>query len=267
MKRYSLILTTAAVILGMLSCNKVEEPYLKDITVDGARVVLLEDYTGIRCTNCPAAAETAHELLERYPNNLVVLSVHAGAQSQPMPGMPDFTTEAGTTWYNTFDFSANPIGTVNRFRKSSGYGYNDGEWGTKIQEEINEGQSADITINPAYNESTRKLDICINSLFTKEIEGDFYLFACIMEDSIQGYQSTPTGHNPDYWHCHVFRTPINGTWGQPLFNGLTEIDQEFETNLSITLDTTYRDNQCYVVSYIYDSSDKYIIQACQKKIK
>ena len=253
----------------MVSCSKVKEPFLKETTVEGNRVVLLEDYTGVRCVNCPGAHEIAEELLTRFPNNLVMMSIHAGDQANPQTNWPNFTTEAGNTWYyNTFNFDHNPIGTVNRTRNvNGGYGFEDGAWGTKVAEEVAKEQEASLSIAMTYNETSRELSVTLNTCFLKEIEGDFYIFAGLLEDSIQGRQLTPSGLNQNYWHRNVFRTPINGTWGQSLFNGLTEINQEFVTNLSIAVDTNYREDRCYVVSYIYDNGDKHVIQAGKAKIK
>lgn len=259
----------AAVVLMMVSCSKVKEPFLKETTVEGNRVVLLEDYTGVRCVNCPGAHEIAEELLTRFPNNLVMMSIHAGDQANPQTNWPNFTTEAGNTWYyNTFNFDHNPIGTVNRTRNvNGGYGFEDGAWGTKVAEEVAKEQEASLSIATTYNETSRELSVTLNTCFLKEIEGDFYIFAGLLEDSIQGRQLTPSGLNQNYWHRNVFRTPINGTWGQSLFNGLTEINQEFVTNLSIAVDTNYREDRCYVVSYIYDNGDKHVIQAGKARIK
>lgn len=253
----------------MVSCSKVKEPFLKETTVEGNRVVLLEDYTGVRCVNCPGAHEIAEELLSRFPNNLVMMSIHAGDQANPQTNWPNFTTEAGNTWYyNTFNFDHNPIGTVNRTRNvNGGYGFEDGAWGTKVAEEVAKEQEASLSIATTYNETSRELSVTLNTCFLKEIEGDFYIFAGLLEDSIQGRQLTPSGLNQNYWHRNVFRTPINGTWGQSLFNGLTEINQEFVTNLSIAVDTNYMEDRCYVVSYIYDNGDKHVIQAGKAKIK
>ena len=269
MKGKTLYIALAAVVLMMVSCSKVKEPFLKETTVEGNRVVLLEDYTGVRCVNCPGAHEIAEELLSRFPNNLVMMSIHAGDQANPQTNWPNFTTEAGNTWYyNTFNFDHNPIGTVNRTRNvNGGYGFEDGAWGTKVAEEVAKEQEASLSIATTYNETSRELSVTLNTCFLKEIEGDFYIFAGLLEDSIQGRQLTPSGLNQNYWHRNVFRTPINGTWGQRLFNGLTEINQEFVTNLSIAVDTNYREDRCYVVSYIYDNGDKHVIQAGKAKIK
>ena len=269
MKVKTLYIALAAVVFMMVSCSKVKEPFLKETSVEGNRVVLLEDYTGVRCVNCPGAHEIAEELLARFPNNLVMMSIHAGDQANPQTNWPNFTTEAGNTWYyNTFNFDHNPIGTVNRTRNvNGGYGFEDGAWGTKVAEEVAKEQEASLSIATTFNETSRELSVTLNTCFLKEIEGDFYIFAGLLEDSIQGRQLTPSGLNQNYWHRNVFRTPINGTWGQWLYNGLTEINQEFVTNLSIAVDTNYREDRCYVVSYIYDNGDKHVIQAGKAKIK
>ncbi len=76
----------------MMSCDKLKEPYIVEaiyeesdtleltasdtVNFDGKRVTLLEDYTGVKCNNCPAAAEIAQHLQEQYGSHLVVLGVH-----------------------------------------------------------------------------------------------------------------------------------------------------------------------------------------------
>ena len=268
MKKLSII-TLFALVFIVASCTKVKEPFVKETKVEGKKVVLLEDFTGVRCINCPDAHEIAEDLLARYSDNLVVISIHAGSQASPLQNWPDFTTEAGDTWYyNTFNFDHNPVGTINRTKNDNGgYGFDDGLWGTKVVEEIAKEQEAETSITPSYNSESRELSITLHTTFKKEIEGDYFIFAGLLEDSVQGKQVTHSGLNPNYWHRNMFRAPINGTWGQRLYNGLTEINQEFETNLSITVDTTYREDQCYVVSYVYDNNDRRVIQACKAKIK
>lgn len=269
MKRFSLIITTAVILLGIMSCNKIEGPYMKDIVVSGDRVVLLEDYTGVKCINCPEAAVTAHELLERFPDNLVVLSVHSGHLAAPFPGEQDLRTEAGSTWYEAFNFDHNPVGTINRTRVSGGFGYDPVAWGTKVAEEVNKKPEALLYINSVYDEMTRKLDFEVSGEFTQEIDGDFYIFAGIMEDSIQGKQLFPGSQVDDhYWHCHVFRKPVNGIWGERFYTGMTELSQEFQKQFSTTIDSIYNADQCYVFAYVYDNSDYgAILQAGQVKIK
>lgn len=269
MKRISTILAGAALLFAMVSCDKVNGPYKKDVVVEGNRVVLLEDYTGVRCVNCPEGAEIAHELEEAFPDNLVVLSVHAGFLADPMnpvTGYPDFRTESGTAWYNTFGFMSNPIGTVNRTKTAGSYGYQKEGWATAVAAEIAKEQTASVEIENSYNEASRKLDVTVKAKFLEEQTGVTYVFACVMEDSVVGRQLMPEGANDNYVHRHMMRAAINGTWGEELCSGAEE-DEEFEKKMSITLDDAFNADQCYVIAYIYDDATKEIIQAAEKKIK
>ena len=131
MKRIQLLLAGMMVVLAMASCDKLKEPYFTEPVVqesdtialeaadtlnfDGKVVVLLEDYTGVRCVNCPAAAEIASNLQAQYGEHLVVLGVHPkSALQNPAGGFPDFRTDDGNEWNNYFNISAYPTGTVNR---------------------------------------------------------------------------------------------------------------------------------------------------------
>ena len=264
MKKISLIITSVAFILAMASCEKVKEPFTNEIEFSSDKVVLLEDYTGVKCVNCPSAAEIAHNLQKQFPDNLIVIGVHAGALATP-----DFITPAGSDWWNTFGFQANPIGTINRHKSSNGYGFSKEAWAAEVSSIITSEDPLDVKvkIQPiVYDTASRTIEVKVKSTFQTEIEGDFYLFACIIEDSIVGKQQTPSGIVNDYIHRHVLRKAINGSWGEQIFNGITETDFEITTELTATLDDKFNDKQCYVVAYVYDNNDYHILQAAQRKI-
>ena len=77
--------------------------YTVTVVVEGGDVeptgktVLIKDFTGARCVNCPAAAEHAHNLQHQLDeNHIFIMSVHAGFLAQPMGSFPDFLTDEGT---------------------------------------------------------------------------------------------------------------------------------------------------------------------------
>ena len=40
--------------------------------------VLLEDFTGQRCVNCPRGSEVIEQLQEAYPERLIAVGIHGG---------------------------------------------------------------------------------------------------------------------------------------------------------------------------------------------
>src|SRR5688572_11507337 len=49
----------------------------------GDRVILLEEFTGKGCTNCPKGSREIENLLTLFPENLVAVSIHAGFFANP----------------------------------------------------------------------------------------------------------------------------------------------------------------------------------------
>jgi hypothetical protein len=71
----TVLLPLVAALLAT-GCDVISPPYTEESPADtgtaGAFVqkVLLEDYTGFRCGNCPEAHERAQELQARYPGRV-----------------------------------------------------------------------------------------------------------------------------------------------------------------------------------------------------
>src|SRR5205085_12248720 len=124
MKIKSLILISA-ISFSYLSCDKIDAPYRETVVapdfcatgIDDSmpnRNVLIEDYTGHFCGNCPPAGIYLNDTLSAIYNHcLVVISVHAGYYAGFNPGCAactigepggsfrtDFNSATGSAWYN-----------------------------------------------------------------------------------------------------------------------------------------------------------------------
>ena len=77
MKIQNLILSFFAVMM-FAACNVIpEDDRLIEVELmPSDRTVLLVEFTGNRCVNCPGAAMVAHEMLEISPENIVVVGMH-----------------------------------------------------------------------------------------------------------------------------------------------------------------------------------------------
>lgn len=280
MKKLMLILAMSFFMVGMVACDIIEEPYFKENNEDSEhlplsdedilnwqnkKVVLLEDFTGVKCVNCPQAAALAHDLQEQYEHQLVVLGVHASsgdAYTSPVGGFPDFRTEEGTEWYAHFKFAANPIGTINR--QNNCYGYLSSQWADVVSETVNGTPNIRLLSAVKYNEDDRELKVSVYSKFLEEFSDKYSLTVCIMEDSIVGKQ---IGQGDSYVHRHVFRKCMNGTWGAELNTEVIAPEEEIIKSYSLTLDEAYNADQCYIVAYVSNSESKEVLQVTEKKIK
>lgn len=280
MKKLLSILAGSFLMAGMIACDIIEEPYLKDNTGGQGgdpgetpvvvKNVLLEDYTGVQCVNCPAAGELALQIQEQYGHQVIVLGVHAGGMSNPQPGnFPDFLTDEGTTWYTHFDFDTNPVGTINRKLNGGSVLFNVGDWTEAVAITAAEEAMIDMTPTVEYNDANRTLKVNIASKALVELPDTYSLVVCIMEDSIIGKQKAmvPGGIINDYMHRHVFRGTMNGAWGEEINTEAIAPEDVITKEYTTTLNSDFNADQCYIIAYVANSETKEILQVVEKKIK
>ena len=254
------------------------------------RKVLLEDYTGHKCTACPAAAITANSIVLANPEKVIVIGVHAGFFANAMTTgtqyLTDFKTAAGTAYDTYFGISAvaNPNGLINRkdyTSSTTNHIKSPGTWATEVAIELAKPPLAKLEIVNSYNSGTRVLTCNVNSTFLQDTltGGPYKLIVSVLQDSIIADQLDAGVYVPAYVHRHVLRDNINGTWGDNLVNaGSIITNSVINKNYNYTFPTTYPAaggasstscdvNHCYIVAYIYNDVTKEVIQVEEKKIQ
>ena len=276
MKKYTglfLILLLAV----MTACDKVEPPYVNTDTGGGpiddvVQKILLEDYTGHDCVNCPTAAEEAHDLQNIYGEQLIIMAVHAGWFARPIPEEPAletyYGTETGEAWYNYFQAFANPIGMVNRVQSTPGNHLVEwGEWGSEIAALAENTPEAKMTIENSFNTENSKLETTVTTQFLTSQSEPFSLVVCITQDSIidgQKNNDPNVGETPlieHYVFMHMLRASLNGDWGESLNNAeAPSTGTDYEKTYSVTFPEDWIPEHCHVVAFVYNESDKTILQ-------
>ena len=116
-----LLLICCAFALFSLGCDEISPkinpivdqgdcPLVDESVVSGQeRQVLIEEFTGVRCVNCPAGSQAIEDLLAIPGERLVAISIHAsGPFSPPYPeSLYDFQTPDGE---NLLNFLGIPLG-------------------------------------------------------------------------------------------------------------------------------------------------------------
>lgn len=226
---------------------------------------MIKDFTGVRCVNCPGAAEVAHELQHSLGEDRVfIMGVHAGFLAMPVGDFPDFRTEEGTAWYN--NNASNPLFAVDHVSLTEGNTLNESQIDKAVGDALAEPQTFNLAIENVYNEDTRELRVTSTMTATGDCSGELYLTVCLLEDSLVGRQVVPGGVDTEYVFRNVFRGTLNGADGEQFVNGQIYVDDEFTKNHTTTLDEAYNANQCYILSYISNKGGE-ILQTAIKKVK
>lgn len=264
------------------SCDKISPPYQDVIVVDttNKRTVLLEDFTGHRCVNCPQAHKIVHELDSIYGDRFVAIGVHAGVFAIPIPPVYtyNFGTASGTDLNNTFGISTYPSGMVNRRKVNNSIIIDKGSWATEVANILAIPADADISITNTWNSSNRSLNVKVDAEFFNNLNGAYRLCVYLIEDNIikpQKNNDASIDSVPDvlaYKHMHVLRDAINSTWGDLLVNDPVQGQTVSKTFTGFSFNADWNENNCKVVAFIYrdddDDGTRYeVVQAKKAKVK
>ena len=277
-------------VLGLLwaSCDKITFPYTEEGNsnvqkTDTVRKVLLEDFTGHTCVNCPQAHKMAADLQKLYGKQLIVVAIHAGTFAKPKaaPFDDDFRTTEGTDLNNFFGVQSNPIGMVNRVKQSNGgYLVDKGAFGTEVRKQIDslpKKPDLYIHLNPAFNTSDSTLSLQADVTFLSNLpSGKYNLCVMLTESDIIAAQKNndPTlGNTPeilDYHHMHMLRGMLTTTWGDEILNGPASSNLVIHKNYSnFKLGKDWVPKNCHIVAFVYHADGpniKQIIQAQEVKV-
>lgn len=240
--------------------------------ISSFRKVLVEDYTGQKCGNCPPAAVTAENLENQYKDSVVVLAVHAGGFAVPFGAYTnDFRTPAGDEWDGPSGFNisgnGNPNGMVNRM----GYpttthvkAYTN--WGSLVSQlaPFNKNQGIKLNITTNYDTVQRLLNVDIKPVFLRNY-GDtaINLSVVLSEDSIVGMQKDYSKSPPDvpnYVFMNLMRGSLNGSWGDAL-NKCPWYKRGFSVS------GTFNDKHLNLIAFAFYATTKEIIQVEKIKLR
>ncbi len=231
------------------------------------KTVLIKDFTGARCVNCPAAAEHAHNLQHQLDeDHIFIMSVHAGYLAQPLGSFPDFLTDEGTEWYN--NNNSNPLFTVDHVALTEGNTLNETQIDAPVTAALEEEQTFEIVVGPNYDEANRQLKVDVQAIALDDLDGHFFITVCLVEDHIIGWQTIPGGVDKEYDFRNVFRGTLNGAYGTSFEDLHVDANDTFHFSYTTEINADYNADECYLMVYVYDKTqgDK-ILQTAVKKIK
>lgn len=256
-----------AAMLFAIRCDyvtNVKDPNAAVIT--GDRKVLVEDYTGHKCGNCPAAADTLKYLEKhsKYKGKIIPIAIHAGFFATTGGSYPtDLRNNVGNAYDTQFGISAagNPNGLINRVSYGSATfikAYS--TWESEVVQMLNSAAKFTIKIKNDYDTSSKNLNTTITVRSLANVTGQYKLVVLLTEDSIIAEQldyRLPSGSQlvSNYEFNHVLRDAINSTWGDPIFAGGAVVnDSIVKSYTGYSLNASYRSKKCHVVAYVYDAN-------------
>jgi hypothetical protein len=324
MKRFFLAATLGSLLLAAGSCDKVENPYPKGVssTLDWSlypdgdsthyaqnawptfapnmntlRNVLIEDFTGHQCVNCPAQTAFMESLISTNPTRIFGVAIHAGPTG--LGGYQQTSTAFPTVFYNDqgleigdffgsmpgTTFYGNPGFAVNRTINNSQYISTAGG----ITQPTNNVLASSLKVNlqaaTNYYPSTRGLFLHVEvDKIDQSLTSDLGLVVYVIEDSLVARQIVQTADDPDgtpgdpnlnnkdgihetYVHHDIMRGCIDGmAFGKTLTSAYLGSNNKYYVNYSYHLPNEYEVDNMHLVIYVYDKTTYEIYQVIEHEM-
>lgn len=221
------------------------------------RTVLLEDFTGQMCVNCPKGTEVIEQLQEDYGERLVAVGIHGG----PLGFKGNATTiglatTLGDTYYNNWNLEYQPVGLIDRH---GAVNYTD--WVTKVREEMQKTSSIKMELEATISGDQINIKVIEENLDSVVYNG--FLQVWVLEDSITATQKMPDGSaNKNYVHNHVLRSAVNGSWGDAIH---LDANEPVEKAYPLSIDAAWDFSHLSIVAFVYNNSG--VEQVVKTKVK
>lgn len=256
---------------GLTACDDISEEE-RLIPVDRPeikRVVLIQEFTGMWCSNCPQGAQAVHDAINANPGGIVAVSLHpksARTFTRPAPasmGGLDLASEEADVYMDYWGANAFPTAVINGSElltiPFSG-------WITAAEQALQVEAPCDLQVTTDYDPATRELKADWNVTFNKVFTGDLSVMLWIVENDIVGFQ-VDNGHRlSDYVHNHVFRSTMNGAWGEQIDGQVFIADDTATGSGSVTLKDDWVAENCKVVAFVFQTASKAVEQAAEASI-
>ena len=222
MKYLAILLPVAAWALS--ACDNIEsnERWEEKVPVEIKKNVLIEDFTGQNCVNCPAATDVIHQLQQGAAGaHIIAVGIHGGSMSYSVDKLPfGLATAIGETYNKDWGVSSWPSGMVDR---QSGL-LEFTAWPSAAASRLQLDPAVDMQLSTAFDGNASdtqwgkaEITVKLSELQAGALE-NAYVNVWITEGNIVARQTKPEGSDNAYVHQHVLRDVLTPAYGEKVMS-------------------------------------------------
>ena len=199
----------------------VEEPEYVSTEVSN-RNIIIEEFTGRNCPNCPNGHVVSSGITKDNPNRAWSMAIHSGYFTPQ--SYPNFQTNISATFMDPYDDVAGglalPAALINRMTTEA---MPRSQWAAAADEVLNQVAECNVDGHVVINPLTRTATITAEVYYTaNSANTSNYLTIVMLQDSIIGQQAyaetNPAQYmgGDQYCHMHVLRDVVTADWGDEI---------------------------------------------------
>ena len=148
---------------------------------------------------------------------------------------------------------------INRNINTTNHVFFSSTWASKVASLIAQNAEAFLKLHSsAYDAATRTVNFTVGCGAFNALPNNYKVVIALTEDSIVACQldidANPQQVN-NYVNRHILRATINTTWGDDVASQPDAVTKYIKL-YSYTLPTTVVPEQCHLVAYVYDATDR-----------
>lgn len=246
-----------------------------------SKVVLIEEFSGLSCVNCPTGHAKLEEILTSYSGQVIIMSLHAagcGGQTDPVIPEQNLVIQAADDILNLYNSGCAgiPAASFDRLIFSGEADIlvngNVATWNSFVAGALSKlpNPPVNLTISKVFDDVTRALDITLRIHYTENVTTDNNFTIALTESNIitaQKLASPPGAIDYEYPQNHVLRSLVTPASGQKVTTekipGGTQI-----CSFSVTIDSEWDENEMDIVAFVHEAGDSLnVLQAASIHLK
>ena len=272
------ILTIMLMFFFTTACDKIpadERQTVSDKLPDWrGQYVLLQDFTGVNCTNCPASTREIKRLQTVFGDKLIVVKLHPQSSfNEPLGPIADTNVDLRNAQaHELFEYYGRPPlpkGVImQKYRNSDDLLGKDLFYG-RILPYYARQTTANIELTANLVGNTISINTDVSFIDNHNGNSNTHLSLMILEDNLLVTQATTAseGHYiRNYRQDHVLRDMATPIWGDQIAGSNVANGTEFNHKKNIELNSVWKRENLSVVAILFDNGTKEVIQCAVAKI-
>lgn len=238
----------AVVAVAFASCDTIDENerYIEAELPTEGRKVLVEEFTGQDCNNCPNGHSTMAKVKELLGEQVIVVSIHAGQMAWDPPY--GLKTPEGDGYASKWNVREYPSIVINH---AGGPNTEVGQWQDAIAQNMGKPANVDINLTASLSNDRKTLNVSTKLLSNCNLSATLHVW--LTESGINAIQKQFDGeYDEHYIHNHIYRCAVNGVEGENVSLEANMYSDDMEHTLAV--DEAWNANNLSVVAFVCDRS-------------
>lgn len=263
--------------------NVIDTTYTGPVETPQSRKVVIEEFTGASCTNCPDGHRIVKAILADHKDQVIALAYHTfngGSIFRPV-NKPDHkskydfrdsvATDIGISIYG--GLGSIPIAGIDRAKDGSSLLITRDKWANIVNNRLPVSSPANLHLTSSYDSEKNLVILKVKVAYTQNVTTKNALTICVIENGIIDLQEFPSYLDEEYSHEHILRKVVTGRdpYGKAILDSLStkEAGRVYEYNYSFTPADFWKLENCYLVAFLSnnESENKEIIQGAEVPLK